>query len=121
MKEKEMEGLHPNELCLGNFFESMGKVEMVTGIMINENGQYQIAHHGWHEGASLLPPDVLISSLPIPLTDEWKKCFNIETYNKLPKWIKYVHQVQNYFFWNLQINIHDIMDWDKLPHVIDIN
>jgi hypothetical protein len=116
---KEKEPLKPFEICLGNFIESMGKVELVTGIMKTGDGIFQIAHLGWHKGTSVLPGDVLYSSYPIPLTDEWKKCFGIDQY-KLPEWIEHVHQVQNYFLWALQVNLLDIMDWNLLPETVEI-
>jgi len=115
-----LEPLHPIDICMGNFIESMGKVEMVTGIMTMQDGTYQIAHLGWHKGTSLLPDDVFVSTIPIPLTNEWKKCFGIDKY-KLPDWIKYVHECQNYFTWSLRINLHEIMNWDLLPKTTTLN
>jgi len=119
MERNAKEPLHPIEICLGNFTESMGKIEMVTGVMKMDDGTIRIAHLGWHKGTSLLPDDVTYSTYPILLTDEWKLCFGIDKY-KLPDWIKFVHQCQNYFMWSLQINILEIMNWDLLPKVVDI-
>lgn len=113
------EPLHPIDIQLGNFIESMGNIEIVTGIMKVGENTYQIAHKGWHEGESVIPDDVLMSTFPIPLTDEWRECFGIDQFKALPEWIKYVHECQNYFMWALRINIHDIMNWDLLPQNID--
>lgn len=114
MTQTEREPLNPIDIQLGNFIDSMGNIEMVTGIMKTEIG-YQIAHHGWHKGESVIPDEVLLNTYPIFLTDEWKKCFGIEKFDKLPGWIKYVHECQNYFLWALRINIHEQMNWDLLP------
>lgn len=116
----DKEPLKPIEIQLGNFIESMGKIEIVTGIVTNEDGTFQIAHHGWHKGTHMIPDDVLVSTFPIPLTDEWKICFGIEKFEALPDWIKYVHECQNYFLWALRINIHEIMNWNLLPKEVDI-
>lgn len=35
---------------------------------------------------------------PIPLTEEWLQKFPSEL--KYPTWIKYVHELQNWYFWN---------------------
>lgn len=108
------EPLHPIDICVGNFIESMGNVEMVTGILKQEDGSFKIAHCGWCKGLSVLPPDVVYNTFPIPLTNEWKVCFGIDKY-ELPERIMYVHQAQNYFLWALGINLHEIMDWELLP------
>ena len=113
------EELKPIEICLGNFIESMGKIEIVTGIMKMEDETFKIAHLGWNKGTSVLPDDVTYATYPIPLTDEWKKCFGIDKY-ELPDWIKYVHQCQNYFKWALRVNLLEIMDWDLLPQTAEI-
>lgn len=114
MKE-ECEPLHPGDIQLGNFIESMGNIEIVTGIIKKDDGTFQIAHNGWHHGTSVIPDNVLMNTYPIPLTDEWKKCFGIDEFKELPEWIKYVHECQNYFLWALRINILEIMNWDLLP------
>jgi hypothetical protein len=115
-----MESLKPIEICLGNFIESMGNIEMVTGIINEGDDNFKIGHTGWNKGLSVIPDDVTYETYPIPLTDEWKVCFGIDKY-KLPEWIQYVHQVQNYFKWALQINLLEIMNWDLLPKKADIN
>jgi hypothetical protein len=119
MKRQNKEPLHPIEICLGNFIESMGKVEMVTGIIKREDNSFKIAHLGWNKGTSFLPEDVEYNTYPIPLTDEWKTCFGIGKYD-FPEWIKYVHQAQNYFTWALGVNLLEIMDWNKLPDLVEI-
>ncbi len=113
------EPLKPIDICLGNFIESMGSIEIVTGIIQLEDGSFQIGHKGWNKDSSFLPDGVTYETYPIPLTDEWKLCFRIDQY-KLPDWIKYVHQVQNHFLWSLQINILEIMDWSLLPRRVEI-
>lgn len=115
----ETRELKPIDICLGNFIESMGNIEMVTGVIKQEDGSFKIAHLGWCKGISVLPEDVTYDTYAIPLTDEWKECFGIDKY-KLPDWIKYVHEVQNYFKWALQLNLHEIMDWEKLPKYVNI-
>lgn len=115
-----MDELKPKDLCLGNFVESMGNIEMVTGIIQTETGKFQIGHCGWNKGIGVVPDGVLYDTYPIPLTDEWKRCFNIEKFDKLPEWIKFVHEVQNYFTWALNINILEIMDWKLLPKSVEI-
>ena len=111
--------LMPIETCLGNFIEVMGKIEMVTGIVKVEDNNWQIGHTGWNAGNGLMPDDVIHHTYPIPLTEEWKICFCIEKH-QLPEWIKYVHQVQNYFMWALNINLQEIMDWDLLPNEVEL-
>lgn len=119
MYKKANEPLKPIEICLGNFIESMGNIEIVTGVMKMPDDSFKIAHLGWHKGTSVLPDDVTYESYPIILTDEWKLCFGIDKY-KLPEWIKFVHQCQNYFTWALQINLLEIMNWDLLPKVANV-
>lgn len=119
--KKENEPLKPIEICLGNFIESMGNIEMVTGIIKDEETGFRIAHLGWCKGLSVLPLDVTYDTYPILLTDEWKRCFGIDKFQQLPEWIKYVHQVQNYFTWALQINLLEIMNWELLPKKVEIN
>ena len=110
-KEEILE-LRPYEICLGNFIESMGKIEMVTGIVKTDAGDFRIGHTGWNKDG--LPNDILYSTLPIELNDHWKICFGIEK-DYLPEWIKYVHQVQNYFVLAFGKNLLEGMDWDLLP------
>jgi hypothetical protein len=109
--------LKPNEICLGNIIESMGNVEVVTGIMQEEKGQFKIGHTGWNAGVGFIPDGISYSTYAIPLTDEWKKCLNINKYDKLPEWIEYVHEAQNYFRWALKIELLEIMDWKLLPQI----
>lgn len=117
---KSKEPLHPIDIQLGNFIESIGNVEMVTGIMLVE-GKYEVAHTGWHKGESVLPPDVMMETYPCLLTEEWKICLGIEKFDKLPDWIKYVHECQNYFLWALRINLHEQMNWDLKPKYSELN
>lgn len=119
-QRKSNEPLKPVEICLGNFIESMGNIEMVTGIVKQEGDTFKIAHCGWAKGLVPLPDDVLYDTYPIPLTDEWKVCFGIDKYT-LPDWIKYVHEVQNYFMWALRVNLLEIMDWALLPQSVEID
>lgn len=112
--------LKPIEICLGNFIESMGSIEMVTGIIREEDDNFRIGHTGWANGKGFMPDDVLYNTYPIPLTDHWKVCFAIEK-QELPSWVKYVHQTQNYFKWALNINLLEQMDWDLLPKKVDID
>ena len=114
------EPLHPINIQVGNFIESMGNVEMVTGIM-KVNDKYEVAHMGWMRGESVLPENVMINTYPCLLTEEWKVCFGINKFDKLPDWIKYVHECQNYFMWALRINLHDQMNWSLLPKYSEIN
>lgn len=118
---KRGEPLKPNEIALGNFIESFGKTECITGITQEQNGVYRVGHTGWNKGLGFIPEDVTYSTYPIVLTDDWKICLGIEKY-KLPEWVKYVHEAQNYFFWALRINLHEIIDWDLLPseNVVDV-
>jgi hypothetical protein len=113
---QDNEPLRPIDIQLGNIIESMGKVELVTGIMEVGEGQFKIGHTGWHAKSSIFPDDVTYSTYPIPLIDEWKKCLGIDKY-QLPEWIKYVHETQNYFMWALRVNLLDVMNWDILPKV----
>ena len=115
IKEIEHHPLKPIEISLGNFIDSMGKVEIVTGIVKLDDGSFQIAHNGWGAGTSFIPEGVLYETRPILLTEEWKVCLGIEKFDKLPKWVKYVHQAQNYFTWALEINLLEVMNWDLLP------
>jgi hypothetical protein len=101
----DKEPLKPHDICLGNIIESMGQVEVVTGIIQEEKASFKIGHTGWNAGLGVIPDGVCYSTYPIPLTKEWKECFGIEKFDKLPEWIKYVHQVQNYFKWALQVNL----------------
>lgn len=110
--KKHNEPLRPCEICLGNFIESMGKIEIVTGILKQDGDIFKIAHGGWHKGESVIPDDVIYN-------DEWKKCFGIDKY-ELPDWIKFVHEVQNYFMYALRLNLLEIMDWDLLPQTAEI-
>lgn len=119
METKEKEPLRPIDINLGNIIESMGKVEVVTGIMQEEKGQFKIGHTGWNAGLGFLPDGISYSTYPIPLTDEWKVCLGIDKY-ELPTWIKYVHEVQNYFLWALRVNLLEIMDWSLLPEIVEI-
>lgn len=107
----------PMKICLGNIIESMGNVELVTGIMQEEAGQFKVCHTGWNKGIGFIPDGIFYSTYAIPLTDEWKKCLSIEKYDKLPEWIQYVHEVQNYFRWALKIELLEIMDWKLLPQL----
>lgn len=116
----EREPLKPYEICLGNFIESMGKVELVTGIVREEGNNFRIGHTGWNAGDSLMPEDVTYSTYPIPLTEHWKVCFCIEKEN-LPEWIKYVHQVQQYFVLAFNKNLCENLDWDLLPREVELN
>ena len=113
------EALKPIEICLGNFIESMGCVEMVTGIIHENEGGFKIGHTGWGAKYAFLPPDVTYETYPIPLTEDWKLCFGIDKYDGLPTWIKYVHQVQNYFKWALDINLLETLNWSLLPHQVE--
>lgn len=117
----EKEALKPYEINLGNFIESMGRVEIVTGIVKLEDGGFQIAHNGWGAGTSVVPEGVLYETYPIPLTEDWKVCFGIEKFDKMPEWIKYVHQAQNYFLWALRVNLLETMNWGLLPGKVNIN
>jgi hypothetical protein len=113
MIDEERE-LKPVDICLGNFIESMGHVEMVTGIVQAKDNTFKIGHTGWGEGKSIVPDGVMYATYAIILDDKWKKCFGIDEY-KLPDWIKYVHEVQNYFKWSLKMDLREIMNWDLLP------
>jgi hypothetical protein len=109
-----MEALRPIDICLGNFIESMGNIEIVTGILKTGDDSFQIAHLGWNKGICPVPEGILFDTFPIPLTEEWKVCFGIDKY-ELPVWVQYVHEVQNYFKWSLRINLLEVMNWDLLP------
>lgn len=114
MKSRE---LKPNEICLGNIIECMGKAEVVTGIIQDGKNLFQIGHTGWNAGINVIPHYINFSSLAIPLTEEWKKCLGIEKFEGLPKWIEYVHQAQNYFKWALDVDLLQTMNWDLLPEL----
>lgn len=117
----EREPLKPIDIQLGNFIDSMGNTEMVTGIIQLENNTFKIGHTGWgHKEAIFNDDGIMYNAYPIPLTDEWKECFGIDQFKMLPEWIKYVHECQNYFMWSLRINIHDIMNWDILPQKVEL-
>lgn len=45
---------------------------------------------------------------PIPLTDEWRMKLSVAT--DYPKWIRYVHELQNWYFWNHNKNELTIKD-----------
>jgi hypothetical protein len=117
--KKASEPLKPLEICLGNFIESMGNIEMVNGIVQINETTWQIGHTGWGKDRSPMPDGVLYDTYPIRLTEQWKVCFGIEKHS-LPEWIEYVHQVQNYYMYALNINLTTVMDWDLLPQAVDI-
>ncbi len=114
----EREPLKPYEISLGNFIESMGKIEMVAEIVRREDNTFIIGHTGWNANDGL-PDGVLYSTYPIPLTDHWKVCFAIEKY-ELPEYIQYVHQVQQYFLLAFKRNLTETMDWDLLPRHVEL-
>src|ERR1700735_215462 len=106
--------LRPNEICLGNFIDCMGKIECITGVMQEEKGKFAIGHTGWNHGNGFIPDGINFHAYPVTINQHWKVCLGIEK-DTVPEWIKYVHQVQNYYLWALQINLHEQMDWDLLP------
>lgn len=118
---KERNELKPIDIVLGDFIDCMGNVEMVTGIIQNDDKTFQIGHTGWNAGKGVIPDGILFSSLPIPLTEEWKVCLGIERFDKFPAWIEYVHQAQNYLLWALQVDWRDTINWDLLPKKITID
>lgn len=120
MQTKEKEPLRPIDVNLGNIIECMGKVEVITGIMQEAHAEFKIGHTGWNAGNGFIPDNISFSTYPIILTHEWKICLGIDKY-ELPAWIKYVHEVQNYFMWALRVNLLEIMNWDLLPKVIEVD
>ena len=80
----------------------MIETELRIGNLINDNAEVV----GIVNGTVYVKPSErsIITSYrysqlkPIPLTEEWLK--KLPKNLKLPKWIKYVHQAQNWYYWN---------------------
>lgn len=108
------EPIKPADVCLGNFISCFGKTEMVCSIIQIGKDSWYIEHRKWHQGNNPMPGDMLMNAYPIPLTDQWKKCLRIDKY-VFPEWVEYVHQAQNYMRFYADVNLLEIMDWDKLP------
>lgn len=111
---REPEPLKPADVMLGNFIDCFGKTEIVQSITRVSETQWYIEHRRWHQEDNPMPPDMKINAYPIPLTQEWKECLKIEKYS-FPEWVEYVHQAQNYMKWFANVNLLEIMDWNKLP------
>lgn len=70
-----------NELRIGNFLKGYsGQLFEITidDLMIIENGDSKAS--------------------PIPLTEEW--LLKLPSNLTYPKWIKYLHELQNWYYWN---------------------
>lgn len=108
---EEARELKPKDLCLGNFVECFGKVEMVMGLTPRDNGDWFIHHKAWNQQGNPIPDGVEFSSYAIPLTDDWKRCLRVDQH-KFPDWIKYVHEAQNYMKWCFDVYLLENFDWD---------
>lgn len=113
----DIEPIKPADVCLGNFISCFGKTEMVCAIIETAEGQWQIEHRRWNQRDNPLPGDMLMNAYPIPLTDKWKECLCVDKH-VFPEWVEYVHQAQNYMKWYANVNLLEIMNWDKLPKEI---
>lgn len=104
-------------LMVGNFINVMGKLEMVMGIVHREElGNYFIQHTGINKENSFIPKGIEFTGQGILATKEWKewiKCDKVD----FPKHIKYVHEMQNYCYWNFGIIIHQMVDFNLIPDI----
>jgi hypothetical protein len=113
--EIELQEIRPVDICLGNFFDSMGKVEMVTEIVLQGDGSWFIGHRAWNQKNNPIPESIQYSPFPLVLTEQWKKCLGIDKYEGLPERIIYVHEAQNYMRFCLGIDLLESINWDMLP------
>jgi hypothetical protein len=109
--DMEKEELKPKDLCLGNYIECFGKIEMVTGIVPREQGDWFITHSGNHALKSPLPEGVEFSGYGITLTEDWKKFLAIDKFDNLPSWIIYVHEAQNFLRWYAGVDTTENYQW----------
>lgn len=103
--------LKPKDLCLGNYIDCFGKIEVVTGVVPREQGDWFICHSGNHKLKSPIPKGIEFSGYPITLTSDWKKFLNVDKY-EFPIWVIYVHQAQNYMRWYLDMELSDNFNWE---------
>lgn len=111
-----MEPLKPAEIQLGNLINCFGGVEMVTGITPRPDGSFYIHHSGDNQTNNPLGDGVLFDAYPIELTPEWLRVLRVEKY-ELPKWIRYVHEVQNYIRWYVGIELLPEIDFNNIPEI----
>lgn len=109
------EEIKPANLAIGNFVDNMGTPVIVFGITHMGNSRWYVETHSYGEDQTERMPNGIVYRLyPIRLTKEWKECLGIDKF-ELPPWIKYVHQVQNYFNFSLRVEIHELIDYNKIP------
>jgi len=102
--------LKPMDVCLGNFVECFGKVEMIMGMTPRDNNSWFIHHKAWNQQGNPIPDGIEFDSYGIPLTDEWKRVLKVDKF-KFPEWVQYVHQAQNYIRWTCDVNLLESLDW----------
>lgn len=99
--------MKPIELRIGNWYMS---VKFKTPVQCDLSDLYNLCANS--DGAYNDPPiDDMFA--PIPLTEDWLKKAGVnernvlgETWNRqfidnyeIPGWIKYVHELQNWYYW----------------------
>lgn len=107
----DKEELKPKDLCLGNYIDCFGCIEIVTGIVPREQGDWFITHSGNHKLNNPLPENIEFSGYGITLTYDWKKFLNVDKH-EFPSWVRYVHEVQNYMRWYCGVDLTDNFNWD---------
>lgn len=108
---EDKEELRPKDLCLGNYIDCFGNIEVVTGIVPRESGDWYVCHSGNHKLNTPFSPGIEFSCQPIWLTQDWKKFLRVEKY-RFPVWVIYVHQAQNYMKWYANIDLSTNFRWE---------
>jgi len=86
--------MKPEELRIGNWYQSLTDEAEIRYSKVTPFIIAGVVDKGWNIGG-------------VPLTEEWVErigklppiCLNNL---EIPEWIEYVHQLQNWFYWNFK-------------------